>query len=189
MCDNNKNQDIKLSHGKIDLMSSYFKKNEEEDCMDVTQKSIHLKTIYVDEDFECLLWQRNWWWDRQIWDHSVPEVLEEDRVIRDSQRLGLWRSWDIRLEVADGKHSMDTRKRPPPLNAETLARMFNCQDECGDMRTRMVEAVAVLLVVLSVILFVFMGHGDESNLGGKTAAIQFYYNSLELARNNSFGFY
>ena len=50
----------------------------------------------------------------------------------------------------------------------------------------MVEAVAVLLVVLSVILFVFMGHGDESNLGGKTAAIQFYYNSLKLARN---GFY
>ena len=47
---------------------------------------------------------------------------------------------------------------------------------------------AVLLVVLSVILFVFMGHGDESNRGGKTAAIQFYYNSLELARN-SFGFY
>ena len=83
---------------------------------------------------------------------------------------------------------MDTHKRPPPLNAETLARMFNCQDECGDMRTRLVEAVAVLLVVLSVILFVFMGHGDESNLGGKTAAIQFYYNSLELARN-SFGFY
>ena len=121
MCDNNKNQDINLSHGKIDLMSSYFKKNEEEDCMDVPQKSIHLKTIYVDEDFECLLWQRNWWWDRQIWDNSVLEVLEEDRVIRDSQRLGLWRSWDIRLEVADGKHGMDTRKRPPPLNAETLA--------------------------------------------------------------------
>ena len=81
---------------------------------------------------------------------------------------------------------MDTRKRPPPLNAETLARMFNCQDECGDMRTRMVEAVAALLVVLSVIFFVFMGNGDESNLGGKTAAIQFYYNSLKLARN---GFY
>ena len=54
------------------------------------------------------------------------------------------------------------------------------------MRTRMVEAVAALLVVLSVIFFVFMGNGDESNLGGKTAAIQFYYNSLKLARN---GFY
>ena len=45
-----------------------------------------------------------------------------------------------------------TRKRPPPLNAETVARIFDCQDECGDMRTRMVEAVAVLLVLLSVIL-------------------------------------
>ena len=50
------------------------------------------------------------------------------------------------------KHGMDTRKRPSPLNAETVARIFDCQDECGDMRTRMVEAVAVLLVLLSVIL-------------------------------------
>ena len=81
------------------------------------------------------------------------------------------------------EHGMDTRKQPPPLNAERAARMFDCQDECRDMRTRMMEEVAVLLVVLSVILSVFIGHGDESNLGGKTAAIQFYYNSLELARN------
>ena len=57
--------------------------------------------------------------------------------------------------------------------------MFDCQDECGDRGTRMVEAVAVLLVILSV----FMGHRDESNLGRKRAAIQFYYDSLELERN------
>ena len=38
-----------------------------------------------------------------------------------------------------------------------------CSTECGDMRTRMVEAVAVILVVLSVTLSVFMGPGDESN--------------------------
>ena len=51
-----------------------------------------------------------------------------------------------------GRSLQKTRKRPPPLNAETVARIFDCQDECGDMRTRMVEAVAVLLVLLSVIL-------------------------------------
>ena len=58
-----------------------------------------------------------------------------------------------------------TRKRPPPLNAETVARMFDCQDECRDMRTRMVEAVSVLLLVLSVILSVFMGHGHVQSGG------------------------
>ena len=49
-----------------------------------------------------------------------------------------------------GRSLQKTLKRPPPLNAETVARMFDCQDEFGDTRTRV--AVAVLLVVLSVIL-------------------------------------
>ena len=84
-----------------------------------------------------------------------------------------------------GRSLQKTRKQPPPLNAERAARMFDCQDECRDMRTRMMEAVAVLLVVLSVILSVFMGHGHVQS-EGKRAAIQFYYNSLKLARN---GFY
>ena len=53
MCDN-QNQDFNFNQWKIDLMSSYFQKNEDGDCMDVPHKSIHLKTIDVDEDFESV---------------------------------------------------------------------------------------------------------------------------------------
>ena len=43
---------ISTSINGIDLMSSYFQKNEDGDCMDVPHKSIHLKTIVVVENFE-----------------------------------------------------------------------------------------------------------------------------------------
>ena len=71
---------------------------------------------------------------------------------------------------------------PPILNAETVAEMFNRRDECEDLLSRMVEMAAFLLVIFSVILSVFMGSADQSQLGGKRAAIQFYYDSLELQR-------
>ena len=51
MCDN-QNQDFNFNQWKIDLMSSYFQKNEDGDCMDVPHKSIHLKTKDVVENFE-----------------------------------------------------------------------------------------------------------------------------------------
>ena len=70
----------------------------------------------------------------------------------------------------------------PILNAETVAEMFNRREECGDILARMVEMAAFLLVIVSVILSVFMGSGDETQLGGKRAAIKFYYDSLELQR-------
>ena len=157
--------------------------------MDVPQKLIHLKTINVDEDFERV------YYDNEIDDETVEyEIIRSPKssklkkiassaIHNDSGYEGLEKS-DRKSPMETVKHGMDTRKQPPPLNAETVARMFDCQDECGDMRTRMVEAVAVLLVVFSVILSVFMGHGDETNLGGKRAAIQFYYDSLELERND-----
>ena len=155
--------------------------------MDVPQKLIHLKTINVDEDFERV------YYDYEIDDETVEyEIIRSPKssklkkiassaIHNDSGYEGLEKA-DRKLPMETVKHGMDTRKQPPPLNAETVARMFDCQDEFGDTRTRV--AVAVLLVVLSVILSVFMGHGDDTNLGGKRAAIQFYYDSLELKRND-----
>ena len=185
MCDN-QNQETKISQWKLDLMSNYFK-NEERVSMNVPKKSVSLKTIDVDEDFESV------YYDNEIDDETVEyEIIRSPKSLKkiaasaihnDSGYEGLETS-GRKSPMGAVKHGMDTRKRPPPLDAETLARMFNCQDECWDMRTRMVEAVAVLLVVLSVILSIFIGHGDETNLGGKRAAIQFYYDSLELERND-----
>ena len=167
-------------------MSNYFK-NEERVSMNVPKKSVSLKTIDVDEDFESV------YYDNEIDDETVEyEIIRSPKSLKkiassaiqnDSGYEGLETS-DRKSPMGAVKHGMDTRKRPPPLDAETVARMFDCHDECGDMRTRMVEAVAVLLVVLSVILSIFIGHGDETNLGGKRAAIQFYYDSLELERND-----
>ena len=167
-------------------MSNYFK-NEERVSMNVPKKSVSLKTIDVDEDFESV------YYDNEIDDETVEyEIIRSPKSLKkiaasaihnDSGYEGLETS-GRKSPMGAVKHGMDTRKRPPPLDAETVARMFDCHDECGDMRTRMVEAVAVLLVVLSVILSIFMGHGDETNLGGKRAAIQFYYDSLELERND-----
>ena len=167
-------------------MSNYFK-NEERVSMNVPKKSVSLKTIDVDEDFESV------YYDNEIDDETVEyEIIRSPKSLKkiaasaihnDSGYEGLETS-GRKSPMGAVKHGMDTRKRPPPLDAETVARMFDCHDECGDMRTRMVEAVAVLLVVFSVILSVLMGHGDESNLGGKRAAIQFYYDSLELERND-----
>ena len=185
MCDN-QNQETKFSQWKLDLMSRYFKNNKERDSVDVPEKSVSLKTIDVDEDFESV------YYDNEIDDETVEyEIIRSPKSLKkiassaiqnDSGYEGLETS-GRKSPMGAVKHGMDTRKRPPPLDAETVARMFDCHDECGDMRTRMVEAVAVLLVVFSVILSVLMGHGDESNLGGKRAAIQFYYDSLEFERN------
>ena len=185
MCDN-QNQETKFSQWKLDLMSRYFKKKKIE-SVDVFEKSVSLKTIDVDEDFESV------YYDNEIDDETVEyEIIRSPKSLKkiaasaihnDSGYEGLETSGS-KSPVGAVKYGMDTRERPPPLDAETVARMFDCQDECGDMRTRMVEAVAVLLVVFSVILSVFMGHGDETNLGGKRAAIQFYYDSLELERND-----
>ena len=147
--------------------------------MDVPQKSIHLKTINVDEDFERV------YYDNEIDDETVefeiirsPKSLKLRKILssaihNDSGYEGLEKA-DRKLPMETVKHGMDTRKQPPPLNAETVARMFDCKDECRDMRTRMMEEVAVLLVVLSVNLSVFMGHGHVQS-EGKRAAIQFYY--------------
>ena len=167
-------------------MSRYFK-NKEMESVDVFEKSVSLKTIDVDEDFESV------YYDNEIDDETVEyEIIRSPKSLKkiaasaihnDSGYEGLDISGRKTPMGAVVMHGMDTRKRPP-LDAQTVARMFNCQDEYGDMRTRMVEAVAVILVVLSVILSVFMGHGDETNLGGKRAAIQFYYDSLELKRND-----
>ena len=184
MCDY-QNQETKFSQWKLDLMSNYFK-NEERVSMNVPKKSVSLKTIDVDEDFESV------YYDNEIDDETVEyEIIRSPKSLKkiaasaihnDSGYEGLETS-GRKSPMGAVKHGMDTRKRPPPLDAETVARMFDCHDKCGDMRTRMVEAVAVLLMVFSVILSVLMGHGDESNLGGKRAAIQFYYDSLELERN------
>ena len=127
--------------------------------MDVPQKSIHLKTIDVDEDFESV------YYVNEIDDETVEyEIIRSPKssklkkiassaIHNDSGYEGLEKA-DRKLPMETVKHGMDTRKQPPPLNAETVARMLDCQDEFGDTRTRMVEtvAVAVLLVVLSVIL-------------------------------------
>ena len=85
---------------------------------------------------------------------------------------------DVNNEMAKEKEENDGfTSSPPILNAEIVAEMFNRRDECEDLLIRMVEMAAFLLVIFSVIFSVFMGSADQSQLGGKRAAIQFYYDS------------
>ena len=111
-------------------------------------------------------------------------------IHNDSGYGGLENSAGRKSPIEDGERIManerdendESASSSPILDAETVAEMFNRRAESGDILARMVEMAAFLLVIVSAILSVFMGSGDETALGGKRAAIKFYYDSLELQR-------
>ena len=169
MCDR---QEFNVSQWKVDLVSKYFNPEKdagtgegalqeaEEVAETPTRSPRSLKTmaaamIHNDSGYEGLEYSTGRKSLRKDGDYEMAKEKEENDVSTSSS---------------------------PILNAETVAEMFNRRDECEDLLIRMVEMAAFLLVIFSVILSVFMGSGDQSQLGGKRAAIQFYYDSLELQR-------
>ena len=85
--------------------------------MDVPQKSIHLKTINVDEDFERV------YYDNEIDDETVeyeiirsPKSLKLKKIVSSAGYEGLEKS-DRKSPMETVGHGKDTCKQPPPLNA------------------------------------------------------------------------
>ena len=167
MCES---QEVNVSQWKVDLVSKYF--NPEKDA----GKGALQDAEGVPET--------------PIRSPRSLKTMAAAMIHNDSGYGGLENSAGRKSPTQDGKLKMANEKdendkstsSSPILDAETVAEMFNRREECGDMLARMVEMAAFLLVIVSVILSVFMGSGDETQLGGKRAAIKFYYDSLELQR-------
>ena len=90
--------------------------------MDVTQKSIHLKTIDVNEDFESV------YYDNEIDNDVEYEIIRSQKSLKKIASSTINNdsvTEDRKSPMETVKHGMDTRKRPPPPNAEAVARMFN----------------------------------------------------------------
>ena len=83
--------------------------------MDVPQKSIHLKTIDVDEDFESV------YYDNKIDNDVEYEIIRSQKSLKKITSPMIHNDLGYEgLETSDGKslvktvkHGMDTRKRPP----------------------------------------------------------------------------
>ena len=169
MCES---QEVNVSQWKVDLMSKYF--NPEKDAGEGSLQEVE-KVV-----------------ETPIRSPRSLKTMAAAMIHNDSGYEGLENSAGRKSPTQDGERIMANEKdendkstsssRSPILNAETVAKMFNRREECGDILARMVEMAAFLLVIVSVILSVFMGSGDETQLGGKRAAIKFYYDSLELQR-------
>ena len=168
MCDS---QELNVSQWKVDLVSKYY--NPGKDAVEGALQE-------AEEVAET-----------PIRSPRSLKTMAAAMIHNDSGYGGLENSAGRKSPTQDGKLKMANEKdendkstsSSPILDAETVAEMFNRREECGDILARMVEMAAFLLVIVSVILSVFMGSGgDETQLGGKRAAIKFYYDSLELQR-------
>ena len=167
MCES---QELNVSQWKVDLVSKYF--NPEKDAGEGALQE-------AEEVAET-----------PIRSPRSLKTMAAAMIHNDSGYEGLEYSTGRESRREDGNNKMAKEKEendgftssPPILNAETVAEMFNRRDECEDLLIRMVEMAAFLQVIFSVIFSVFVGSTDESQLGGKRAANQFYYDSLELQR-------
>ena len=169
MCES---QEVNVSQWKVDLMSKYF----------YPEKDAGAGEGALQEPKEVA--------ETPIRSPRSLKTMAAAMIHNDSGYGGLENSVGRKSPTQDGERIMANEKdendtstsSSPILDAETVAEMFNRQEACGDTLARMVEMAAFLLVIVSVILSVFMGSGDETQLGGKRAAIKFYYDSLELQR-------
>ena len=169
MCDS---QELNVSQWKVDCVTKYY--NPEKDAGEGALQE-------AEEVAET-----------PIRSPRSLKTMAAAMIHNDSGYGGLENSAGRKSPTQDGERIMANEKdendkstsasSSPILDAETVAEMFNRREECGDILARMVEMAAFLLVIVSVILSVFMGSGDETQMGGKRAAIKFYYDSLELQR-------
>eukprot|EP00088_Acartia_fossae_P036600 TRINITY_DN37807_c0_g1_i1.p1 TRINITY_DN37807_c0_g1~~TRINITY_DN37807_c0_g1_i1.p1 ORF type:complete len:206 (-),score=59.34 TRINITY_DN37807_c0_g1_i1:129-746(-) len=91
---------------------------------------------------------------------------------------------DINTKLADLQLNLDQSGLNESSNEDSrsIAALFDRHEEF--YFAQWVEMVMMFMVCISIIVMVFMGsNNDETSLGGKKAAIKFYYDSLNMGRN------
>jgi len=182
---------------KMELMSEYFKdyKYEEGPSSEIHQKR---KTISVDQEFVNTIYDQDFenYVDADR-DHCLksPPTLKKmaaaAAVHNDSGYEGFDSNKKAQQDLVSQEES--SCSKPIPIRAEDeddseeLRSIAPLLDKCSNSFSlvQFVEMTMVLVVIFSILSMIFMGDGHEAGarLGGKKAAIQFYYDSLNMNIN------